>query len=121
MYSNMRLDRPIFLALLALSLATYAVDCGATMTPDQAMQCCNSMDCSSHGHDSQDCCKTMRSMHAPFVQSSPEGGASFSPVLFAVMPSVGQCSNLAPSAIIIATDCHAPPIPNSAALRPLRI
>src|SRR5450755_3469333 len=111
----MRLGRPIFLALLALSLTTYSLDCGATMTPEQAMQCCNSMPCSSHGHDGQDCCKTMPSMHAPFVQSSSVRGPSFSAVLFAVVPPVGQCSNLEQSAIIIATDCHAPPIPNSTA------
>src|SRR5664279_6294280 len=113
----MRLGRPIFLAVLVLSLATYALDCGATMTPEQAMHCCNSMPCSSHGHDGQDCCKTMPSMHAPFVQSSSVRGASFSPVLFAVMPQVGQSPDLAFAEIGTAADFHAPPIPNSTAFR----
>jgi len=44
---------------------------GAATTPEQAMQCCNSMPCSSHGHEhSQDCCKTTQAMHRPFVQPS---------------------------------------------------
>jgi hypothetical protein len=121
MWSNMRLVRPIFLTLLAVSLATYAFDCGASaMTPEQALQCCNSMPCSSHGHDGQDCCKTMASMHAPFMQSSVRG-ASFSPLLFAVVPPSGQSPDLPPAAIIISADCHAPPVFSSFGLRPLRI
>ena len=119
--TNMQLVRTIFLALLVVSLATYAVDCGATMTPEQAMQCCNSMPCSSHGHDGQDCCKTMPSMHSPFVPSSSVRSASFSPVLFAVMPPAGQSPDLALAEISTSADFHAPPIPNSTVLRPLRI
>src|SRR5580693_1602385 len=117
----MRLARPIFLAVLALILATYAVDCGATMTPDQAMQCCNSMPCSSHGHDRQDCCKTMPSMSAPYVQTPSVRGPSFSPVLFASMPPTVESPDLASCTNTIAADFHAPPISNSTALRPLRI
>src|SRR5450631_4303844 len=111
----MQLVRAVFLALLVVGLATFAYDCGATMTPEQAMQCCNSMPCSSHGHDGQDCCKTMPSMHSPFVPSSVRG-VSFSPVLFAVMPPAGQSLDLAPPEIIASADFHAPPIPNSTAL-----
>jgi len=53
---------------LVVALAAYALDCGAMTTPEQAMQCCSSMPCAPHGHDGQDCCKDMPSMHAPFVQ-----------------------------------------------------
>jgi hypothetical protein len=63
----MRLAKPTFLAVLAVALAAYAFDCGATTTPEQAMQCCNSMPCSSHGHHGQDCCKTMVSSQSPSV------------------------------------------------------
>src|SRR5450432_4498838 len=109
----MQFVRTVFLALLVVGLATFAYDCGATVTPEQAMQCCNSMPCSSHGHDGQDCCKTMPSMHAPFVQSSSVRGASFSPVLFAVMPPIGRSLDLALADISTSADFHAPPIPNS--------
>ena len=82
------------------------------MTPEQAMQCCNSMPCSSHGHDGQDCCKTMPSMHSPFVPSSSVRGVSFSPVLFAVMPPAGQSPDSALAEISTSADFHAPPIPH---------
>src|SRR5271167_99465 len=104
----MRLGRPIFLAVLAVSLATYAFDCSATATAEQAMQCCNSMPCSSHGHDAQDCCKTMPSVHAPYVQTSSVRGPSFSPVLFVSMPPFGEFPDTASAANTIAAHCHAP-------------
>src|SRR5664279_5121306 len=107
----MRLARPIFLALLALSLTTYAFDCGAIMTPDQAMQCCNSMPCSTHGQDGQDCCKTMPSMHAPYVQTSSVSGPSFSPVLFTSVPPFVEFPDLSSATHTIAARFHSPPIP----------
>src|SRR5664279_5644705 len=117
----MRLARPIFLALLALSLTTYAVDCGATMTPDQAMQCCNSMPCSSHGHDGQDCCKTMPSMHAPYVQASSVSGPCFSPDLFTLTPPSVVSPDLASATHTITAHFHSPPIPGPPGQSPLRI
>src|SRR6266436_3876939 len=39
----MRLAKPTFLAILAVALAAYAFDCGATTTPEQAMHCCKTM------------------------------------------------------------------------------
>src|SRR5438034_6484185 len=88
----MRLAKPIFLAILAVALAAYAFDCSAATTPEQAMQCCKSMSCSSHGHRAQDCCKTMPSMHAPFVQPSSGHGVSPSHVVFAVLPGTEKRS-----------------------------
>src|SRR5271169_5955252 len=116
----MQFVKTIFLALLVVGLATFAFDCGATMTPDQAMQCCNSMPCSSHGHDGQECCKTMPSMRAPYVQTSSVRGPSFSPVLASMLPSV-ESPDLASCTNTIAADFHAPPISDSRALKPLRI
>jgi hypothetical protein len=58
----MRSIKPLFVAILALVLGAYAFDCEAATTPEQAMQCCKSMLCSSHGHHGQDCCKTMPTM-----------------------------------------------------------
>jgi hypothetical protein len=117
----MRLATQLSLAVLAIALAAYAFDCGAATTPEQAMQCCNSMPCSSHGHDGQDCCNTMAAMHAPFVQPSSLLGVSFSPVVLAVLPAVGESLAVDSSNRLIAADCHAPPILYLPAPLPLRI
>jgi hypothetical protein len=117
----MRLAKPIFLAVLAVSLAAYAFDCGAATTPEQAMQCCNSMPCSSNGHHAQDCCKTMQAMHAPFVQASSVHGVSYSPLVLAVLPATGESHALDSSNRAIAAHCHAPPILHTPAPLPLRI
>jgi hypothetical protein len=118
----MRFAKPILLAVMAIALATYATDCFAMSTPEQAMQCCDSMHCSSHGHEhSQECCKTMPSMHAPFVQPVSAYGLSFSVVFVAVLPGFSALQGLDFSAGILTTHCHAPPIPQIAAPSPLRI
>jgi hypothetical protein len=117
----MHLSKPFFLAILAIALGAYAFDCEAATTPEQAMQCCKSMHCSSHGHHGQECCKTMPTMHAPFVQPSSVHGVSFSPVVFAVMPGFGESCGLDSLARTIAAHCHAPPGFHSPAARPLRI
>jgi hypothetical protein len=117
----MGLAKPIFLAVLAAALSAYAFDCGAATTPEQAMQCCNSMPCSSHGHHGQDCCKTMPAMHAPFVQPSSVRGVSYSPVVFAVLPETSESLALGSSNRVIAAHCHAPPIRSAPAPIPLRI
>jgi hypothetical protein len=112
--------KPIFLALLTVALASYAFDCGA-MTPEQAMECCNSMPCSSQGHHGQDCCKTMPAMHAPFVQPSSVVGVSYSPVVAAFLTAFNHSRGLDSSAFIAAEHSHAPPLVCSQALAPLRI
>jgi hypothetical protein len=117
----MRLAKPIFLAVLAVSLAAYAFDCGAAATPEQAMQCCNSMSCSSHGHHAQDCCKTMPSMHALFVQPSSMHSVSTFPLVFAVLPATGKSRAVDSPNPAIAAYCHAPPIRYAQAPLPLRV
>jgi hypothetical protein len=47
----MKSGRAAFAALLVVALAAYAFDCGAAANPEQAMQCCNSMPCSSGATD----------------------------------------------------------------------
>jgi len=116
----MRLAKAILLALLTVALAAYAFDCGAT-TPEQAMQCCNSMPCSSHGHHGQDCCKTMPAMHAPFVQPSFVHGVRYSPVVVAVVATFDESHRADPSARTVVEHSHAPPIFYSPAPPPLRI
>jgi hypothetical protein len=118
----MHLVRPILLAVMVIAFAMYAFDCLAMSTPDTAMQCCDMMHCSSHGHQhSQECCKTMASMHAPFVQPASAHALSFTLPFVAVLRTFDapQVSDF-PSNVLTA-QCHAPPIPQAAAPSPLRI
>jgi len=117
----MRLAKPILLAAVAIALAVYALDCGAMTTPEEAMQCCNSMPCPSQGHDHQDCCKTMAAMHAPFVQPSSPRHVSISPILSAALPASSE-SQVADSFLgVIAAHCNAPPSTFVPFALPLRI
>jgi hypothetical protein len=117
----MRSAKAIFLAIVAVALAAYAFDCGATTKPEQAMQCCGSMPCSSHGHDAQDCCKTMQAMHAPFLQPASVHGVSYYALVFAALSATSE--SLAPDSSdrVIAALCNAPPIPYAPTAVPLRI
>ena len=123
----MRVAKPMFLAVLAVALATYAFDCEAMTSPEQAMECCKSMHCSLHRHHSMgqkdmDCCKTMPSMHAPFVQPSSVQDLSFSPIVFVVIPASGEPRGLDPSSSCrVVARCHAPPTFYVSAPLPLRI
>jgi hypothetical protein len=117
----MRLFRPILMLALVVALAAYALDCGAMTTPEQAMQCCSSMPCAPHGHDGQDCCKDMPSMHAPFVQSV---SAQSTPQLHAIGADLTalQASGLTrPDRGTSGVGSHAPPIISPPAYSPLRI
>jgi hypothetical protein len=118
----MRFARPILMAVIVVALAAYGFDCPAMSTPDEAMQCCDTMPCPSHGPaDSQDCCKTMPSMHAPFVQPYPAHRVSVSLVFFGVAPAVSSSQGLDFSTQAhLAAHSHAPPIPRTAP-SPLRI
>src|ERR1700731_242352 len=112
----MRLIRPILLAVMAIAFAAYAFDCLAMSTPDAAMQC------SSHGHQhSQECCKTMQAMHAPFVQTASAHAPSFSPVFVAVLPGFRASQVLDSPSKVLTAHCHAPPVPQPAAPLPLRV
>src|ERR1700741_3055495 len=94
--------RPILIAALALALAVYAFDCGAMTTPEQAMQCCDSMPCSSQAHHGQDCCKPMPAMHAPFVQLSFGHNVPYSPVLVAALTTLDESLGVDSSASVVA-------------------
>src|SRR2546429_9139523 len=117
----MRLARPFLLAILAVALGAYAFDCEAATTPEQAMQCCNSMHCSSHGHHGQDCCKDMPTTHGPFVRLSSGHGLSSAPVVLTAALVSAECVTLDFSAETFATRCHAPPIFSPPPSLPLRV
>jgi hypothetical protein len=118
----MHLVKPILLLVLAAAIASYAMDCGAMMTPERAMQCCDTMPCATHGSDhSQECCKTMPSMHTSFVQPAAARGLSFSPVFVALLPGFDVSRHLDSPVGLLTAQCHAPPIPVAVAPSPLRI
>jgi len=117
----MRLGKALLLVAIAVSLTAYAFDCAGMTTPDEAMQCCNSMACAPHGHQGQDCCKTMPSMHAPFVQNASMHGAGFSPVAWSMTVVARQPIDQKFSAHAGQAHCHAPPFVNSPLPQPLRI
>src|SRR4029077_20582063 len=94
----MRLAKPILLAVLTLALAAYAFDCGAT-TPEQAVACCNSMACSSHGHHGPACYKTMtttaRIAARPFPRCThPSCKLHLSAAFLIHLPSSQSCQRL---------------------------
>src|SRR5215472_12018698 len=105
----MRFANPILVAVVAILLGLYAFDCDSMTTQEQAMQCCNSMPCSSQGHDGQDCCKTMPSMHSPFLQVSASHGVDFSVRMLDVLPLSIEFSSFASMGSSITALCHAPP------------
>lgn len=117
----MRLARAILMVVLVVALAAYALDCSAMTTPEQAMQCCASMPCSPHGHDGQDCCKSMPSLHAPFVQSTSAHGAVHAYTVVAVSSVFYDFASTAPEAGPARAHSHGPSRISPPALSPLRI
>lgn len=111
----------IFLVAFVVALAAYSFDCGAAMTPEQAMKCCDSMPCSSQGEHGQDCCSTMPSAHASFVQPSSVAHVSFVPVVFALLQASIDSSGRDSSDRVIAAFAHDPPISLLSASVSLRI
>src|SRR3977135_3237189 len=113
--------RPILVAVVALALAGYAVDC-TPMAADEAMQCCETMPCDSHsaGH-SQDCCETMPSMHAPFLKAPSMHGASFSAVAVSMLPVSPDNRPIDSSVHVTASHWVSPSPPDSVDSLPLRI
>jgi len=81
----MRFPKPILIAMLGFAFAAYGFDCSPIMSPDQAMECCDSMNC-SHGMHGEDCCQTGTSVHAPFVQPTSMHSAEFQPLALAALP-----------------------------------
>src|SRR5215472_7439667 len=120
---GMSIARRIPVLVFALALAAYGFDCPQASTPDEAMQCCDTMGCASQGHDgSQDCCKTMQAIHAPFVKQSSSQASHLSPRLCAGMPPVSGSQSIELAAeTLLSPHSHAPPISPPTFLSPLRI
>jgi hypothetical protein len=117
----MGLAKSILLTALGVLLSLYSFDCGGMTTPDQAMECCKSMPCSTGGHQGQDCCKVMPAMHSPFVQTSVLHGLTYSPVVAVTFETIAESQGENSSARGIAENSHAPPIVCSSIPLPLRV
>ena len=66
----MGVARRILAGVFVIAFASYASDCLSMTTPEQAMQCCRSMHCPTHGHQGMGCCESMSRLHATFLQPS---------------------------------------------------
>lgn len=120
---KMRASRAIGVVVLVAALAAYSTDCFAASTPDEAMQCCDSMPCPQQAHHgSEDCCRNMPSLHAPFVQPHAVDTAFHAPVVLAALPATTALQGLVFSAnILLAVQSHSPPSAPAAASMPLRV
>src|SRR5579862_4822806 len=117
----MRFSRHLLMAVLAVALVAYAFDCSAMATHEQAVECCQSMACSSQGHASEDCCKTMPAMHAPFVQPSSASSIASPAVQPSVLGIIPGIIRLNSSSVRVSPNDHAPPSNSASDLTPLRI
>jgi hypothetical protein len=113
--------KPILVAVLGFAFAGYGYDCSPMMSAHEAMECCDSMNC-SHGMHGEDCCRTAPSMHAPFVQPALTHSISFTPLALAVPPASVQFHSIDHAGEGVAFRFHdPPPFFASAALLQLRI
>jgi len=107
--------------VFAIALAGYAFDCGAMMTPEQAMRCLRFnavlVAWSSRPGLLQDHANGTRSLCAAVSVH----GVSYSPLVLAVLPATGKSLALDSTDDAIAVHCHAPPILYTPAPLPLRI
>jgi len=117
----MRRAKSILALVIAVVLAAYASDCSALANPEQAMQCCQSMPCSSHGQSADDCCSSMQPHLAPFVQSTPIHPSPVGFVAFTTPSANDPSPQLNLASGLIAAQSHAPPGIYSPAPLPLRI
>ena len=105
----MRFAKPILVAVLGLAFAAYGFDCSPMTSPDQAMECCNSMNC-SQGMHGEDCCQTGTSVHAPFVQTAQIHSIAFAPPAFAVLPAFIDMNSIDHADERAALPFHDPPL-----------
>jgi hypothetical protein len=116
---TMGFAKPILMVILAVALAAYGFDCSPMTTSVEAMQCCDSMACSSSAPMGQDCCKTMTAAHVPFLPLFSMQGIA--PVSVAVLPISNESAATSFSEGVIASQAKAPPIFAPPASPPLRI
>src|ERR1700745_757536 len=86
---SLRPAKCVLSSALIVALAAYGLDCAGMITPEQAMQCCNTMRCHSHHgrshHGNQDCSNPSPAIQADFGQPSSVQGIAFSAVALGVV------------------------------------
>jgi hypothetical protein len=117
----MAVVKRIVLMVAVVALAIYGLDCMAMTTPEQAMQCCNSMPCSTTGHHGQDCCKMMPLVNAAFLRSPYRSIAPVAHMVGTAISGVANASAALHESASVSPLSHAPPIRNSPASLPIRI
>lgn len=121
----MRPAKWVLSSALTATLAAYGLDCVGMATPEQAMQCCNKMQCHTHHrrshHGSQDCCSTTPQMRAALGQPSSIQGMTFSRVAFPVVQAFSDFQIVEFCSVIIAAHSHDPPASCSRPILSLRI
>jgi len=117
----MHFARTVLVTVAAFALAAYGFDCMAMGSPEQAMQCCNSMPCVPNGHQGQDCCKTMPSVQTAFLQSSAGHIVSLTDFGSVIITEFGGRPDASTAIANAASVSHPPPIPYSQASPPIRI
>jgi hypothetical protein len=122
---SLRPAKWVLSSALIVALAAYGLDCLAMATPEQAMQCCNTMRCHSRHHrshhGSQDCCNTTPQMHADFGLPASVQAIDFSPVALGVVQAFKDSQITKFFASIIAVHSHDPPPSCSTPVISLRI
>src|SRR5438309_1064779 len=118
----MKFARSTLMVVIAMALACYGFDCPVTSASGEEMQCCDTMACSSPGHQqSDDCCKTMPSTHSPFVKTYSSQNTHVAVVLFAVLPVLnGHRVDFSTQSVLTA-HANAPPVSAAPTQAPLRI
>jgi hypothetical protein len=115
----MRLLRQGVVAMLMLAMAAFSIDCLAE-SPQQAMQCCHAMRCSSSSHMGKNCCLTMPAMRATLGQPLSAHAASCTAVL-GLVAEADKTSTLSAFAGPAIEHTHAPLLASSPPWLPLRI
>jgi hypothetical protein len=113
--------RAVLLVIAVVAFAAYGSDCLAMATPEQAMQCCNSMPCAPDSHHGQDCCKAMSAIHAPFVQAQPKHVVTVVQLGAVSASGLAQTAGICATGVSIARYSHAPPPAHSHPSPPIRI
>jgi hypothetical protein len=115
----------VLMATLTVALAAYELDCLGMATPEQAMQCCNTMRCHTHSHHqhhgSQDCCNTTPQMHAALGHPPSVQSIAFSPVALGVVPAFDGSQIMEVAVSILVGHSHDPPPACSTPFPTLRI
>src|SRR5215469_15202273 len=115
----------VLFAALILVLSAYGLECVGVTTPEQSMQCCNTMRCHSphnrHSHQSMDCCETVPHIQPALGQPSSVRAISFAPATLGLVQGFGDSRLMEVSRGIIGAHAHDPPLACALKMFPLRV